>query len=541
MTTATAESMTPPNEGGLMSRFKGLWSRWQGASRSDRQVLVIAVMATVVATVIVLVLWTASRGYRPLYGSQEGFDSAEIIEVLEAEKIPYRMQADNGQILVLEDQLGRARMTLAARGIRAKMPAGMELLDKAGALGSSQFLEETRYRLGLEGELSRTIMAMKAVRSARVHLAIPKRTLFIRQQPELPSAAVMLELYSGAELGRDQVEAIVNLVSGSVTGMPANDVSVVDQNGRLLSADLELAQDMSRSGERQLTYSQQMEQALSQRASDMLLPILGYGNYRVQVAARVNFDQVEETREQVDPENTVVLREASRSDSRSADLAFGIPGALANQPPATEGDPAEDAEPGQNLSTESERHFETSRSVRHTKFQQAQLERLSVSVLLNSEMGAWEQAQLDQLSQLVQDAIGFEAARGDTLSLHAFPFAAQPVPELEPLPWWQTQEYQIYLRYLIGAFLGLGLILFVLRPLVKHLTRTVEQEMAHAEATEAALLPVQESVPTPAVPELPPPGSALSVQLEHLGLLANEEPARVAEVITQWMGNHERD
>ncbi|MBY6017003.1 flagellar basal-body MS-ring/collar protein FliF [Ferrimonas balearica] len=540
MTTATADTMTPPNEGGFMARLRGLWARWQGASRSDRQVLVIAVMATVVATVIVLVLWTASRGYRPLYGSQEGFDSAEIIEVLEAEKIPYRMQADSGQILVLEDQLGRARMTLAARGIRAKMPAGMELLDKAGALGSSQFLEEARYRLGLEGELSRTIMAMKAVRSARVHLAIPKRTLFIRQQPEKPSAAVMLELYSGATLSRDQVEAIVNLVVGAVTAMPVDAVSVVDQNGRLLSADLELAQELARSGERQLTYNQQMEQALNQRASDMLQPILGYGNYRVQVAARVNFDQIEETREQVDPENTVVTREASRSDTRGGNLAIGIPGALSNQPPATNAD-EEEAAPAQNLSSESERYFETSRAVRHTKFQQAQLERLSVSVLLNSEAGQWSQAQLDQLGQLVQDAIGFEAARGDSLSLHAFPFAAQPVPEMEPLPWWQTQEYQLYLRYLIGALLGLGLILFVLRPLVKHLTRTVEQEKAQAEAAQAALLPKHEPVVEPATPELPPPGSALSVQLEHLSLLANEEPARVAEVITQWMSNNERD
>ncbi|MBY6185932.1 flagellar M-ring protein FliF [Marinobacter hydrocarbonoclasticus] len=539
MTTATADTMTPPNEGGTLSRLKGLWARWKGASRSDRQVLVIAVMATVVATVIVLVLWTASQGYRPLYGSQEGFDSAEIIEVLEAEKIPYRMQADTGQILVLEDQLGRARMTLAARGIRAKMPAGMELLDKAGSLGSSQFLEEARYRLGLEGELARTIMAMKAVRSARVHLAIPKRTLFIRQQPEQPSAAVMLELYSGASLGRDQVEAIVNLVVGAVTAMPVEAVSVVDQNGRLLSADLELAQELARSGERQLTYSQQMEQALNQRASDMLLPILGYGNYRVQVAARVNFDQIEETREQVDPANTVMTREASRSDTRGGDLAMGIPGALSNQPPATDGEP--EAAAVQNMSSESERYFETSRSVRHTKYQQAQLERLSVSVLLNGDAATWTQPQLDQLSQLVEDAIGFEAARGDTLSLHAFPFAAQPMPEMEPLPWWQTQEYQLYVRYLIGAFLGLGLILFVLRPLVKHLTRTVEQEKAQEEAAQAALLPMHEPVQETAVPELPPPGSALSIQLEHLSLLANEEPARVAEVITQWMGNNERD
>ncbi|SHH19933.1 flagellar basal-body MS-ring/collar protein FliF [Ferrimonas marina] len=537
MTTATAEPIAP--QGGILNQMKAVVGRWQSASRSDRQVLLIAVMATVVATVIVLMLWTASRGYRPLYGIQEGFDSAEVIEVLESEKIAYRMQADTGQILVLEDQLGRARMILAGRGIRAKMPEGMELLDKAGALGSSQFLEEARYRHGLEGELSRTIMAMKAVRSARVHLAIPKRTLFIRQQPEKPSASVMLELYAGANLKPDQVESIVNLVSGAVSGMSPTGVSVVDQSGRLLTADLELAQDMSRASDRQLGYTSQLEQTLTQRVNEMLLPVLGYGNYRVQIAARMNFDQVEETREQVDPESTVVLRESTRTEDRNADLAIGIPGALANQPPATDN---EEAEPGnsRNISNQADRQFDTSRAVRHTRFQQAQLERLSVSVLLNSEVVAFDAAQNAQLEQMVTDAIGLDMARGDTLSLTQFPFATQLMPEMEPLPWWQSQEYQVYLRYIIGTLLALGLMLFVLRPLVKHLTRTVEAEKALEEAEQAANLPMMEPIKSD-LPELPPPGSALSVQLEHLSLLANEEPARVAEVLTQWMSNNERE
>ncbi|GAA4888758.1 flagellar basal-body MS-ring/collar protein FliF [Ferrimonas pelagia] len=536
MTTATAEQVNTGQ--GVMDQMKQMFSRWQGASRSDRQVLVIAVMATVVATVIVLMLWTASRGYRPLYGLQEGFDSAEVIEVLETEKIPYRMQADSGQILVLEDQLGRARMVLASRGIRAAMPEGMEMLDKAGALGSSQFLEEARYRHGLEGELSRTIMALKAVRSARVHLAIPKRTLFIRQQAEKPTASVMLELYSGSKLAPDQVESIVNLVSGAVAGMPVDGVSVVDQSGRLLSAELDLAQDMSRASDRQLGYAQQIEQGLNNRINDMLLPVLGYGNYRVQIAARMNFDQIEETREQLDPDSVVMLRENARNDERSADMAMGIPGALSNQPPepATEENVA-----NRNISSQADRQFETSRSVRHTRYQHAALERLSVSVLLNSEVIELIPEQVAQLEQMVSDAIGFEAERGDTLSISGFPFATQMVPDLQPLPWWQTQEYQFYLRYIIGTLLALGLMLFVLRPLVKHLTRTVEQEKAMAEAEQVAAIPVIEPSNDSSMGELPPPGSALHVQLEHLSLLANKEPARVAEVITQWMGNNERD
>ena len=203
------------NKNEILSSIKATWHNFNSG---DRQVLVLAILASVVACVIVLLLWTASQGYRPLYGHQEGVETALIIEVLEAEGIDYRLDANSGLVLVAEDKLGKARMLLAAKGVKAKVPSGIESLDNIG-IGTSQFMEQAKYRHGLEGELARTIMALKAVRTARVHLAIPKRTLFIRQQPELPSASVMLDLYAGANLQLSQVEAVVNLVSGSISGM----------------------------------------------------------------------------------------------------------------------------------------------------------------------------------------------------------------------------------------------------------------------------------------------------------------------------------
>ncbi|WP_394202832.1 flagellar basal-body MS-ring/collar protein FliF [Shewanella waksmanii] len=556
----SADAITDVNENqDLLSSAK---SKWQQFNRGDRQVLVLAVLACVVACVIVLLLWTASQGYRPLYGHQDKVDTSQVIEVLEAEGINYQIETNSGLILVQEDKLGKARMLLAAKGVKAQMPSGMESLDNSG-IGTSQFIEQAKYRHSLEGELSRTIMALKAVRTARVHLAIPKRTLFIRAQPELPSASVMLDLYAGAKVQPNQIEAIANLVSGSVTGMTPERVQIVDQEGNHLSAGVAMNQDITQARDRQLKYTQELEQSLINRASSMLAPVLGQENFQVQIAAQVNFNQVEETREAIDPE-TVLRQENSSSAETNSEMALGIPGALANQPPGA--DAENNNNTNRNLNQQQSRQFEVGRSVRHTRFQQMQLENLSVSVLLNNQAaaeGGWSEAQLSQLGTMVQDAIGFNAARGDQFSINSFDFAPVQIAQFEPMPWWQTEGYQAYLRYLIGGILGLGLIFFVLRPLVSHLTRTVEH---HSEADTAAepIAAIEEPQPALAASDdpqaladqlmgmntgtesawmanqgLPEPSSPLTVKMEHLSLLANQEPARVAEVISHWISDKE--
>ncbi|MGS0675377.1 flagellar basal-body MS-ring/collar protein FliF [Shewanella sp. 125m-1] len=564
-TTLTQTSPVMTGVNGNNDRINSLKQKWHQFSRGDRHAATLGILAIVAACVIVLMLWSTGQGYSPLYGNQENVETSHIIEVLEAEGISYRLDPTSGLVMVPEDKLGNARMVLAARGVKAKVPSGMESLD-ASAIGTSQFMEQAKYRYSLEGELSRTIMALKAVKAARVHLAIPKKTLFIRQQPELPSASVMLDLYAGQQLQAQQITSIANLVAGSVTGMTPERVQIVDQEGNHLSSAINANQDLSQARDKQLLYTQELEESLINRASSMLLPILGQDNFQVQVAALVNFNQVEETRESLDPQ-TVVSQEKQSTNQTNGDMALGIPGALSNQPPAAN---AATNNSTSNLNQQESRQFEVGRSVKHTRYQQMQLENLSISVLLNNQTAGetgWTQPQLDQMSTMVQDAIGYSAARGDQFSISSFNFAPVKIAEFEPLPWWQGESYQAYLRYFIGAILGLGMIFFVLRPLVQHLTRTVEHNIKDTQtATPTPLMPPaeaaadlnQDAVQAAADNllannnaninsnwtsnlSLPAPGSPLTVQMEHLSLLANQEPARVAEVISHWISDRESE
>ena len=562
-TTLTQPSQPVTDVGEKSSPFTTIKEKWTSFNQGDKQVAVLAVFAIVVACVIVLMLWTASQGYRPLYGSQEKVETAQIIEVLETEGISYRLDTNSGLVLVPEDRLGKARMILAARGVKAQMPMGMESLGDSG-IGTSQFMEQAKYRYSLEGELSRTIMALRSVRTARVHLAIPKKTLFIRQQPELPSASVMLDLYAGSNIQTEQVESIVNLVAGSVTGMTAEQVQVVDQQGNHLSSALTLNNDITQARDRQLKYTHELEQNLINRASSMLMPILGQENFQVQVAAQVNFNQVEETNESLDPQS-VMRTEQQSSNEVNGDMAMGIPGALANQPPApaVEG---EDNNQRRNLTQQTNRNFDVGRTVKHTRYQQMQLENISISVLLNNQAAGengWTQAQLDSMSSMVQDAIGFAAARGDQFSINSFDFAPVRIAEFQPMPWWQSEGYESYLRYFIGLLLGIGLIFFVLRPLVRHLTKTVdlsalkdiEDEKDHYQHQETNSPKLASNDDAQSLADelmglgqpretddlmsigLPETSSPLKVKMEHLSVLAEKEPARVAEVIAHWISD----
>ncbi|SIQ97231.1 flagellar basal-body MS-ring/collar protein FliF [Shewanella morhuae] len=529
----------------------GMTQKWHQFTRGDRQVIALALLAVIVASVIVLMLWTSTAGYRPLYGNQENVDTSQVLAVLDAEGINYRLDANSGAVLVAEEQVGSARMLLAAKGVKAKVPSGMEDLENT-ALGTSQFMEQAKYRHSLEGELARTIMSLKSVRAARVHLAIPKKSLFIRQEPELPTASVMLQLDPNTSLTESQVEAIVNLVAGSVTGLSVGNIKVVDQDGHYLSENISGNQDLSQSRNKQLQYTRELEHNLVTNASSMLEPVLGQENFQVRVTAKVNFNQVEETKESLDPQS-VVTQERTSVDDSSNSIAAGIPGALSNKPP--QAGPAAADDKTRNLKQEESRQYDVGRSVRHVRYQQMQLENLSVSVLINSAAGQGgfnDEAQLVKFGNMVKDAIGFSAARGDSFTINAFEFTPTVIPEITPSPWWQAEHYQSYLRYLIGGILGIGLILFVLRPLVKHLTRTaqvmaprIEPVALSPNAIGAVEGPVHAATETQQLPNadwlgsqgLPEPGSPLTVKMEHLAMLANKEPARVAEVIAHWIGD----
>ncbi|WP_435301608.1 lateral flagellar M-ring protein FliFL [Aeromonas rivipollensis] len=576
-------SSSPGASGSLIARVQEGMRNWRTLSRDNKSILTIALLAAIVAGTIVVILWTSSKNYVPLYGKQELYDTANIMEMLEKEQVPFRLEKSSGQILVPESQLAHVRMALAARGVRAAMPAGLEGLDTVTGLGTSEFMEGARYRHALEGELARTIISLDAVRSARVHLAIPKRTLFVGRDEEKPSASVMLDLQPGQSMEPGQVEAIANLVAGSISGMKPGAVTIVDQAGQLLSAELGDKAGFGKQSVQQMEYVRKLEQYIRQRASDMLYPMLGTGNFRVQIAADVNFNAVEETQQQLDP-NGVVTKESNKSDKTIDALALGIPGALSNRPPETapqtdqaaEGNAAA-PEPAKN-DTRTERQevskqYENSRTIVHTRYQQGRLERMNVSILLNQQSGpkgGWSAEQLEQIRQMVERSVGFDGVRGDQISLQVFDFTgAVPVTPPES-SWLETPYWQDSLRYLVGGLLGLTLVFFGIRPLVKHLVRTQQYPDAESEQeqdeeqeptiglsmrregddeadgtaigkslqqSEYKLEPQFSSLDLEALPE---PGSELEVQLKHLQLLVDKDTARVAEVVRQWVSGNEQ-
>lgn len=524
------------------------------------QFMLLGMLACLLTVLVVLFLWSFQGNYRPLYGQQEHFDSAQIMAVLDQENIPYRLMETTGQVLVEEDRLSQARMLLAAKGVQAKLPVGLDMLEQESTLGTSQFVENARYRRGLEGELARTIMGLQGVDYARVHLAIPDKLIFLRDNEELPSASVMLELSPSTRMEAGQVLAIVNLIKGSVSNLAVKDISVVDQYGNLLTQDLNDELSGSKMTVHQLDYQKQVERSYERRVSEMLRPVLGANNYKVQVTAQLAFDAVEETRESLG-ESPIVREERLQKDSSQGGQLSGIPGALSNRPPVT--DPQAQGNPPQNPPAtaermvnerdEQQRRYDVGRTITHTKYQQGRLNNLSVSVVLNQTVSpekGWSAEQLTNIRQMAQDAVGFNKERGDQFSLNVLPFSEDGInPSLDG-KWWQDPVLLIYARYLIGTILGLCLIFFVIRKLMQHLL----QRTPETTAAELASEPMGDRGPGGKeedeyfrkhnrnfrfdnLNELPDTNSPLRDKLAHLQLLADHDPKRVAEVLEQWMNS----
>lgn len=561
-------------EGSFREKVVNLSGKMNFLPQGDRSLASIALLATLVAATIVVILWTSAKNYVPLYGSQEHYDKAGIVEILDKEQFPFRIDTDSGNIMVPQDRLADARITLAARGIKAAMPEGLSALQDKMAMGTSQFMESMQYQHALEGELSRTILAMDGVRNARVHLAIPKRNLFVGREEERTAASVMVDLAPGYTLKPEQVEAIVSLVAGSIPGLDPRQVSVVDQRGKLVSGSLYDETPIGKETDKKLAFIDKVERSIEQRASIMLLPVLGDGNYRIQVSADVDFNVVEETREALD-KDSVLRSENLKTDAMQDQLAMGIPGSLANQPPVPGGQaPGANDNERTSQRNETRREFDTGKAITHTRYEIGRVKSQSVSVLVNDAAAGesgWTQARLDQLGAMVKTATGFQAERGDQFTISAFQFVPMgAAAELEGMAWWQLPEMKEYVRYGVGALLGLALILFGVRPLVRHLTQRKPKSNAtsHGALTgeQAALMAAQAGQETPSSPllsqgatleaksattlaeqsvmasnatthniPLPAVGSEFAEQVSHLQLLANRESDRVTAVIKYWI------
>jgi flagellar M-ring protein FliF len=531
----------------------------------------LALLAALLAVGVVFYLWRDQGSFRPLYGSGEAYPAAEVMQVLDGDAISYRLHPQSGQVLVREDQLSQARMLLAAKGVQVKVPAGYELFDKDEPLGTSQFVQDVRLKRSLEGELARTVMALKGVEGARVHLALQESSSFVVGKREPGKASVMLQLAPGYKLTPEQISAIVNLVAGSVPQLEAGNVQVVDQYGALLSRGID-----SHGGPVQnwQVVDDYQSKAVA-NAEAVLAPVLGGGNYRISVAADIDFSQKEETFQSYG-ETPRLRNEVLRDESVLDQLALGVPGSLANRPPQ----PAPEPAPGQaaneqdsankaatSLRKESNRQLDYDQSVTHVKHAPFSLRQQSIAVVLNAAVapeGGWTPEAREELAAMVKSAVGFNQARGDLLTLSVFPFteAGLATAAGEALPWWQDAKVHDLARLGVFALISLLLLLLVVRPAVRSLSQRSqpglpaasegdEQLALHAErAAERLLARVGDDAPGATVLgelsplseiRLPAPGSGLELQIEHLQMLAKNDPERVSEVIKQWIGRNERD
>lgn len=557
-----------------------------------RQIGLLVGLAASVAIGFAVVLWSQQPDYKPLLGNLAGMDSNQVMEALNAADIAYTVEPNSGALLVKSEDLGRARMKLAAAGVApSDGNVGFEILDQEQSLGTSQFMEATRYRRGLEGELARTISSLNNVKGARVHLAIPKSSVFVRDERK-PTASVLVELYPGRSLEPSQVMAIVNLVATSVPELTKSQVTVVDQKGNLLSDQQELS-ELTMAG-KQFDYTRRMESLFTQRVHNILQPVLGNGRYKAEVSADVDFSAVESTSEMFNPDQPALRSEQQVNEQRSSSLPpQGVPGALSNQPPGAAAAPQQanapaapgPVQPGQPLldangaqitdpatgqpmlapypadkREQSTRNFELDRSISYTKQQQGRLKRLSVAVVLddkvsiNAETGEvtrspWAAEDLARFTRLVQDSVGFDASRGDSVSVINAPFSAETGEEMIEIPFYSQPWFWDIVKQILGVLFILVLVFGVLRPVLNNITNAGKGsageggdgdiELGDMGGLEGELSADRVSLGGPQSILLPSPSEGYDAQLNAIKSLVAEDPGRVAQVVKEWINADE--
>jgi flagellar M-ring protein FliF len=568
-----------------------------------RQVGLLVGLAASVAIGFAVVLWSQQPDYRPLLTSLQGMDAKQVTDTLAASDIPYTVEPNSGALLVKSEDIGRARLKLASAGVvQGDGNVGYESLDKDQGLGTSQFMEAARYRRGLEGELARTISALNGVKGARVHLAIPKSSVFVRDERK-PTASVLVEMYGGRTLDPGQVMAIVNLVATSVPEMDRNGVTVVDQKGTLLS-DLGENSELSMAG-KQFDYTRRMESMLTQRVQSILQPVLGNERFKAEVSAMVDFSAVESTSEQFNPDQPALRSEQSVTEQRSsASSSGGVPGALSNQPPSpasapqtTRGGAAAGAPqaiaPGQPLldangqqimdpatgqpmlapypadkRQQSTKNFELDRSISHTRQQQGRLTRLSVAVVVDDQAklnpangeithSPWAAEDLARFQRLVQDAVGFDASRGDSVTVINAPFNPDRGEVIAEPSFYQQPWFWDIVKQGLGVGFILLLVFGVLRPVLNNITGGGKSRQLALEGDgvpggsggmagpggfagmSGELADDRVSLGGPQSIMLPSPTEGYDAQLNAIKSLVAEDPGRVAQVVKEWINADE--
>jgi flagellar M-ring protein FliF len=542
-----------------LAQSAGLPAPIVGLSRMPllRQLGALLGLAGAVAVGAAVVLWSQEPSFRPLFTNLAEKDQAQVVDELAKANIPYKLDA-SGAVMVPEKHAHEARLKLATQGLPKGANSGFELLENGSGFGSSQLVETARHQRALEGELARSIQTIRTVQNARVHLAIPKQSAFARARQQA-SASVMVNLYPGRSLDDGQVAAIVHMVASSIPNLETGRVTVVDQNGRLLTA----REGMS---EMQLTaslfdHTRRLEEQYTRRIETILTPIIGPGGVRAQVALDMDFTVSEETSERFKPEPVTRSEQLAEERSLPGSGVAGIPGALSNQPPGPASVPeraaapaatptpaqpgqAQPAEPPANTSRRTTRNYELDRTISHTRAAPGRIKRVNVAVVVDNKQVLNEDEEIERkpltpeeierLTALVREAVGYNEQRGDSVKVTNIPFTtpapAEELPE-KPLleqPWlWDAGKQ-------VGAAALVLLLLFgVLRPWLKSMA-TVPRGAAPEYAAGGAALPAGGGggfvLPAPG-------GGSYDQQLTQAKSLAAQDPKRVAQVVKNWVGS----
>ncbi len=519
-----------------------------------KQIIFLLAIAASIALGGYILMWSQTPAYQVLYTGMQPQESAEVVETLNQMGVSYKLEQTSGAIMVPAADLQSLRLKLAAEGLPRSTAQGMEMLNEEQGFGTSQFIEQARYQRAMEQELARSVSELQNVRSARVHLAIPKQSVFVRERRP-PTASVVVNLYAGRSLERGHIAAVTHMVASSVPNMNSSDVTVVDQRGNLLSQperDANIALSDS-----QLEYTQKLEQRYIRRIEDILAPMVGLQGVRAQVVADVDFTMTEQTAESYNPDLAAIRSEQLTEDERVGGAgAGGIPGALANQPPgggiapeqavdeAAEGEAVAPAViPGSN-SSRTIRNYELDRTISHSRLAPGDIRKLNVAVLIDEPVNAageatpMSEAQMNRINSLVRDAVGFNEARGDSLNVVSAPFKA-PI-EAEPLPavpiWEQAWVWDLG-KQVLGALVVLFLIFGVLRPAFKDLNKApagLPNQSNNEAASDEARKAVAAGARNEDIAKLTSGSEQMEANLNNVRSLVQQDPALVAQVVKNW-------
>ena len=568
-----------------------VYPRWTAGLRP---LLLLVGIAAAVAAGVTVVLWSRGPNFSMLYANMAAEDQAQVTQALDAAAIPYRLEANSNAIMVPSERLSEARLKLAGQGL-PNDDNGFSLMTKDPGLGVSQFVENARYQHAMETELAHTIASLRPVDGARVHLAVPRQSAFVRDQRD-GSASVFVQLKAGRRLEQEQVQAIVNLVASSVPDLHSNQVTVIDQQGHLLTSPQ--GSDDSSLREERFQVVQRMEDDYEQRIESIVTPIVGTGRVRAQVVAQVDSATTEQATEDYKPNSQIVRSEQqSQSTSRDGAQNGGVPGALTNQPPAsgvaqapppnkpatavatpavgqaaaqtqaTADAAAAAASAPDNTSTQSTKNYEIGRTLAYTRQPAGQLKRLTVAVVVDdmpvigkdgkpAKGRALTDAELTHITTLVKDAVGFDEARGDSVNVVNASFrndAPPPDTELEKVPMWETPLFRDMAKLGAGVIVLLVLSLAVLRPMIKALLPSARASgllagpgdngtNSGAGGGAAGSFPggphhhgQGEAGAGLGLPAPAAPPVPYEQQITNARALVNQDPKRVAQVVKNWV------